>query len=89
VVFLRRQESYADFVPSAKPSADQTALPAVLIGTVAWMIALVTLSAQGAVGPPAEGTWWWAVAAIGALSGLIGIPFLMRRRARMAATQPR
>ncbi len=72
---------------SANRSADQTALPAVVIGTAVWLIAVVILSVEGSFAPPADGTWWWAVAVIGALSGLVGIPFLMRRRARMVAAE--
>ena len=70
---------------SAKPSADQTALPAVILGTAVWVVALVLLSVRGSVTPPQEGVWWWGAALIGALSGAIGLPFLVRRRARMAA----
>jgi len=73
-------------VTSSKPSGDRTALPAVLIGTTGWLVVLVVLSFQAPVVPPADGTWWWGVAAIGALSGGIGIPFLLRRRSKMGTT---
>jgi len=78
-----RRGTYAGAVPSSKPSGDRTALPAVLIGTGAWLVALVVLSFQGPLAPPSDGIWWWGAAAIGVLSGVIGIPLLIRRRARM------
>lgn len=72
-------------VRSAKPSADHTALPAVIVGTAVWVITLVLLTVRGPVVPPQDGVWWWGAALMGVLSGAIGLPFLVRRRARMAA----
>jgi len=66
-----------------KPSSDATALPAVLVGTAGWLVALIVLGVSQPVGPPATGVWWFAVAVVGALSGLIGLPFLFRKRARL------
>lgn len=63
--------------------SDHTAIPAVLIGTGAWLVALVVLTVTSGVGAPAAGVWWWAVSLIGFVSGLIGLVFLRWRRSRL------
>jgi hypothetical protein len=68
-----------------KPSSDTTALPAVLIGTVLWLIALVIVGIREPLAPPENGVWWWGVTLVGTASGVIGLPFLVRRRARLTA----
>lgn len=68
-----------------KPSSDATALPAVITGTALWSVALLALSITGSINPPQDGVWWWGVSVVGVLSGLIGIPFLVRRRSRLRA----
>lgn len=68
-----------------RPSSDTTALPAVLIGTLVWLTALVVVGIREPLAPPEDGVWWWGVTLVGTASGLIGLPFLVRRRARLAA----
>ena len=63
--------------------ADQTAIPAVLAGTILWTAAFVIVWATRGTAPPDTGVWWWAVAAIGTLSGAIGLVFLTWRRKRV------
>lgn len=62
--------------------SDTDAILPVSIGTVIWAIALVALVlARGTLAE--NGTSWWiAVAAIGLLSGLIGLVFLRWRKGR-------
>jgi len=68
-----------------RPSSDTTALPAVAIGTLLWLTALVVVGIREPLAPPDDGVWWWGVTLVGTASGLIGLPFLVRRRARLAA----
>jgi hypothetical protein len=63
--------------------SDQTAIPAVLVGTAAWLIALVVLTITVGVDVPATGVWWWGVSAVGSVSGLIGLVFVRWRRSRL------
>jgi hypothetical protein len=75
------------------PGADVRALDvdgvgAVLVGTIAWTVALVVcllmrdrLAADGR-------TWWTWVCATGALVGLPGLWFVRRRSAAYAAARP-
>jgi len=68
-----------------RPSSDTTALPAVAIGTLLWLTALVVIGIREPLAPPENGVWWWGVTLVGTASGLIGLPFLVRRRARLTA----
>lgn len=63
--------------------SDQTAIPAVLIGTGAWLVALVVVGVTAGVRAPASGVWWFGVCVVGAASGLIGLVFLRWRRSRL------
>jgi hypothetical protein len=63
--------------------SDQTAIPAVLIGTGAWLVALVVVGLTVGVMPPASGVWWFGACMVGVVSGLIGLVFLRWRRSRM------
>lgn len=63
--------------------SDQTALPAVVIGTGVWLIALIAVSVTAGVRVPADGVWWWGVCLLGSISGLIGLVFLRWRRSRL------
>lgn len=67
------------------PSSDTTAIPAVLVGTAVWLVACVVVGLRVGIAPPEDGVWWWGATAVGALSGLIGLPFLFRRRRRLAS----
>ncbi len=63
--------------------ADQTAIPAVAVGTFLWVVAFAGVWATQGAAQPEAGVWWWAVAAIGTLSGVIGLGFLSWRRKRI------
>ena len=63
--------------------SDQTAIPAVLIGTGLWLVALVVVGLTAGVMAPASGVWWFGVCVVGAASGLIGLVFLRWRRSRL------
>lgn len=62
---------------------DVSALPVVTIGTAVWLVACVVVGIRYGVAPPDDGVWWWGVTVVGTLSGLIGLPFLIRRRRRL------
>jgi len=64
-------------------SADQTAIPAVLSGTIVWVIALVAITATAGWTAPSNGIWWWGVTAIGTASGVLGLIFLFWRKSRL------
>jgi hypothetical protein len=68
---------------SRMSTSDQTAIPAVLIGTGAWLVALVVVSLTMGVTAPTSGVWWWGVCLVGSASGLIGLVFLRWRRLRL------
>lgn len=68
---------------SRMSESDQTAIPAVLIGTGAWLIALVVVILTVGVAAPASGVWWFGVCLVGSASGLIGLVFLRWRRSRL------
>lgn len=66
--------------------SDATAIPAVLVGTGVWLLALAIVTLTVGVQVPDTGVWWWAVCLVGSASGLIGLVFLRWRRARMIRT---
>lgn len=68
---------------SQMSASDQTAIPAVLVGTAAWLVALVVVGLSIGATVPEEGVWWWGVCLVGSASGLIGLVFLRWRRARL------
>lgn len=68
---------------SRMSASDQTAIPAVLIGTGAWLVALVVVSLTAGVTVPDSGVWWFGVCVVGFGSGLIGLVFLRWRRSRL------
>lgn len=68
---------------SQSRKGDHTAIPAVLIGTALWILALVLLTFTQGVDAPAGAVWWWGVSLVGAASGLIGLIFLRWRRSRL------
>lgn len=67
------------------PGGDTTALPAVIAGTAVWLVACVALGIRDGIAPPDSGVWWWGVSVVGAGSGVIGLPFLLRRKRRLAS----
>lgn len=62
--------------------SDTDAILPVAIGTAVWAIALVGLVLAREALAENDTTWWIAVAAIGLLSGLIGLVFLRWRKGR-------
>lgn len=62
---------------------DVSALPVVTIGTAVWLVACVVVGLRYGIMPPDQGVWWWGVTVVGTLSGLIGLPLLVKRRRRL------
>ena len=62
--------------------SDTDAILPVSIGTAVWAIVLVGLLVARSTLAENGTTWWIAVAAIGLLSGLIGLVFLRWRKGR-------
>lgn len=71
---------------SGERTSDRTAIPAVVVGTLTWLVALLVVTVRDGVQIPTDGVWWWGVCAVGTASGLIGIPFLLWRRSRVIRT---
>ena len=71
--------------PRSSLSPDETAIPAVATGTILWVIAWVILSITSGVDQGASSVWWWAVAAVGTLTGALGLVFFRWRRSRLQA----
>ena len=71
--------------PRYSLSPDETAMPAVATGTILWVVAWVILSITSGVDQGASSVWWWAVAAVGTLSGVIGLAYLRWRRSQLRA----
>ena len=71
--------------PRTSLSPDETAIPAVATGTILWVAAWVILSITSGVDQGASSVWWWAVAAVGTLTGAIGLVFFRWRRSRLQA----
>lgn len=63
--------------------ADETAIPAVTVGTVAFVVALIVLTIRDGIAPPEQQVWWWGAALVGAASGVVGLAFLAYRRRRL------
>jgi hypothetical protein len=70
----------------AMTSSDVDALLPVSIGTAAWIVALVVLLLRRDALAESGSTWWIGVAAVGTVSGLLGLVFLRWRRGRRRAT---
>lgn len=64
-------------------AGDRTAIPAVIVGTIAWIVALLSVTLTQGIGMPGTGVWWWGVTAIGTVSGVVGLIFLRWRRSRL------
>lgn len=62
--------------------SDTDAILPVSIGTAVWAVALVVLLLMRSTLEQNGTSWWIAVAAIGLLSGLIGLVFLRWRKGR-------
>ena len=71
--------------PRSPLSPDETAIPAVATGTILWVVAWVILSITSGVDQGASSVWWWAVAAVGCLTGALGLVFFRWRRSRLQA----
>lgn len=63
--------------------SDQDAILPVSIGSAAWAVALIVLVSQRAALEAADRGWWIGAAAVGLLSGTLGLAFLVWRRERM------
>ena len=70
-----------------RSSADDTAIPAVIVGTACWSVALIALTMTQGAPPPSDGIWWWGVCAIGTVSGVLGLVFVTWRRRRTLSRQ--
>lgn len=66
--------------------SDTDAILPVAIGTAVWAVVLVGLLLARTTLSDNGTTWWIAVAAIGLLSGLIGLVFLRWRKGRRRPT---
>ena len=62
--------------------SDEDAILPVAIGTGVWLVALVVLVVMRPTLDENGTTWWIVVAAIGAVSGLLGLVFLRWRKGR-------
>jgi len=71
--------------PPSSLSPDETAVPAVATGTILWAVAWVILSITSGVDQGTSSVWWWAVAAVGTLTGAIGLVYFRWRRSRLRA----
>ena len=82
-------------VPEREPSApvrplDVDGVGAVALGTVAWAVALVvTVLARDGLESSGRGWWIWVCVA-GTALGLLGLPYVLRRRSayRSASSEP-
>ena len=71
--------------PRSSLSPDETAIPAVATGTILWVVAWVILSITSGVDQGASSVLWWAVAAVGTLTGALSLVFFRWRRSRLQA----
>ncbi len=55
----------------------------IILGTVAWVIAAVVLLFFRSSLDEAAATWWFGACAVGVMSGLGGIAYVLRRRRRV------
>ena len=55
----------------------------IILGTVAWVIAAVVLLFFRSSLEEAAATWWFGACAVGVMSGLGGIAYVLRRRRRV------
>ncbi len=63
--------------------SDRDAVLPVMIGTIAWAVALVvTLVMRATLEQDGRG-WWIGVAVVGTISGILGTAWLLRRRRRL------
>ena len=57
----------------------------IILGTVAWMIAAVVLLFFRSSLSEAGTTWWFGACAVGVISGLGGIAYVLHRRRRIGS----
>ena len=62
--------------------SDEDAILPVAIGTVVWLVALVVLVVMRPTLDENGMSWWIGVAAVGAVSGLLGLVLLRWRKGR-------
>jgi membrane associated rhomboid family serine protease len=67
---------------SGLSESDEDAILPVAIGTVVWLVALVALVVMRPTLDENGTEWWIGVAAVGAVSGLLGLVFLRWRKGR-------
>lgn len=63
--------------------SDDDAILPVSLGTAAWAVILVVLLTQRTRLDEAGTQWWIGAAAVGVISGALGVVFLRWRRGRM------
>ncbi len=63
--------------------SDDDAILPVTLGTLVWAVILVVLLTQQSRLQEAGTGWWTGAAAVGVLSGALGVVFLRWRRGRM------
>ena len=77
---------YPDHVSDAHPeiNSDSTAILPVRVGTGIAVVSLIYCSVTQPISPSdAEGVWWFGVALIASISGVLGLVFLEWRKNRM------
>jgi len=64
-------------------NSDRTAILPTAVATILWGAALLVASVFLPITPPAEGVWWWGVAAAGTITGALALPYFRRRARRI------
>lgn len=62
-----------------------TVIAPTAVFTVLFAAALIVLTVTGPIAIPSDGVWWWGVAAAGTLTGILALPFFMRRARRITS----
>jgi hypothetical protein len=64
-------------------NSDRTAILPTAVATILWAGGLIVASVLLPITPPAEGVWWWGVAAAGTITGALALPYFRRRAQRI------